>query len=368
MDEEWEVVASLLPPDWQQLARDEGAIRYRKGITDPAILLRLLLLHVAGGLSLRSTVARARELGWASLSDVALLKRLRTAGPWLRAMASRLYRATRFRTSGADIMTARRVRAIDATMVEEPGATGSSWRVHYSIRLPEMVCDFYDLTDVEGGETYKRFPIDRGDLVLADRGYCHREGVAHVCDAGGDVVVRLNSSGFPLEDRRGRRLDVLSRLRRLRGIAPTEWPVQFAVEKRTYQARLCALRKSQVAAERAKRKILQEAARKQKKVRPETLEYAEYVVVLATLPSDELDAPGVLGLYRARWQIELMFKRLKSLLQLGHLPKYDDRSARAWIEAKLLTVLLIERLLEEARFFSPWGYPLPSTKPLARIH
>jgi IS4 transposase len=73
----------------------------------------------------------------------------------------------------------------------------------------------------------------------------------------------------------------------------------------------------------------------------------------------------VLDLYRARWQIELCFKRFKSLLGLGHLPKRSDASARAWIEGKLLTVLLIERLVDEARFFPPWGFDIAEKKPLA---
>ena len=59
-----------------------------------------------------------------------------------------------------------------------------------------------------------------------------------------------------------------------------------------------------------------------------------------------------------RWQIELAFKRLKSLLQLGHLPKRDIESARAGMQIKLLLALLTEHFAWEARFFSPWGYRL----------
>ena len=70
-------------------------------------------------------------------------------------------------------------------------------------------------------------------------------------------------------------------------------------------------------------------------------------------------------MYRCRWQIELAFKRLKTLLGAGHVPKTDDQSARAWMQAKLLTALLVERLLLEAKIFSPWGYPLRALEPLA---
>jgi hypothetical protein len=229
-----------------------------------------------------------------------------------------------------------------------------------------MRCDFYELTDVRGGETYKRLPVERGDIILADRGYCHREGVAHVLLSQGDAIVRLNSTGFPLlEPEDDERVVVLPMLQSLKGCQPGSWPVRFKAAGQLWDGRLCAVRKSEEAAARAKQKILREAAKKKKQLRPETLEFAEYIVVLSTLDSDLLDATGALEIYRARWQVELCFKRFKSLLQLGHLPKRSDESARAWIQGKLLTVLLIERLIEEARLFSPWGFDLLAAQSMA---
>ena len=79
---------------------------------------------------------------------------------------------------------------------------------------------------------------------------------------------------------------------------------------------------------------------------------AAFVLVFTTVSQDVLNTREVLELYRVRWQIELRFKHLKSLLGLGCLPKYDEQSCRAWIQAKLLCGLLIERLMREAKFFS----------------
>ena len=90
-------------------------------------------------------------------------------------------------------------------------------------------------------------------------------------------------------------------------------------------------------------------------------------MVFTTVSCKELTTRDVLELYRVRWQIELRFKHLKSLLGLGCLPKYDDASCRAWIQAKLLCGLLIERLMRQAKFFFPWGYRLPATEPLALL-
>jgi len=366
LDEEWEVLASLLPEGWQDLARETGAMRRARGaVKTPEVLLRLLLLHVATGLSLKQTVARARVQKLATLSDVALLKRLRSSEGWLREMDRRLFEASRF-SRVAVAPQGRRLRAIDATAVEEPGATGTDWRVHYSISLPDLACDFYELTDASGGETYKRIPVAPGDILLADRGYSHRAGVAHVVKLGGDVIVRLGSRIFPLlEADQNKPFALLAHLRRLKGRQCREWSVRFAHGKRYWNARLCAVRRSKAAADKAKRKIQKVATKKGKQLLPDTLEYAEYVFVLATPTRDLLGTHEVLDLYRARWQIELCFKRLKSLLQLGHLPKESDASARAWIQGKLLTVMLVERLIEKARFFSPWGFDLTASQPMA---
>jgi hypothetical protein len=368
LDEEWGVLANLLPTGWQELAKETGAIRRDRGITDPEVLLKLLLLHVSAGLSLKQAVARARSQGLATISEVALFKRLKRSEAWLRELARRMFEASRFAQALPRPPGGRRLRAVDATAVAEPGATGTDWKVHFSVRLPEMACDFYAVTDHTGGETYKRIPVAAGDILLADRGYGHREGVAHVVRAAGDVIVRLNTTNFPLLTEAGQVFALLPHLRRLRRARPGEWAVQFDAQGRRFPGRLCAIRKSRAAAELAQRKIKREAAKKKTTLRPETLEAAEYIFVLTTVAAEQLSTRDVLELYRARWQVELCFKRLKSLLQLGHLPKKTDVSARAWIEGKLLTALLIEHLVTEARFFSPWGFDLPPTQPLARVH
>jgi hypothetical protein len=70
----------------------------------------------------------------------------------------------------------------------------------------------------------------------------------------------------------------------------------------------------------------------------------------------------VLEIYRGRWQVELVFKRLKSILGFGYLPKRDNQSIRSWLEGKLLVALLLEALLVKGESFFPWGYPLQAIK------
>lgn len=357
-DEEWFIIESLLPEDWEEKARQYGALTRAREVKDARTLLRLILLHTAGGLSLRQTVARASVNGLATISDVALLKRLRSCEGWLRYMNQQIAKERLKSSQKWSSLCGRVLRVVDATTVEEPGATGTNWRVHFCLRLPTLECDFFEVTDAQGYETLLRLPVSKGELILADRGYSTRVGAAHVIESGADLILRLNYVAFPLLDKNGEKLDILETLCKLKGYEPGQWEVQFEWEGKRYSGRLCGIRKSRVATERSRKKIVRKARLQGKTVQAETLALAEYFYVFTTLPEHQYPTPAVLELYRCRWQIELVFKRLKSLLGIGHLPKYDPVSCRAWLQAKLLCALLIERLMYKAKFFSPWGYVL----------
>ena len=365
--EEWGVITRFLPDGWRDLARSTGSLKRARQVRSPDVLLRLAFLYAASGLSLQQAAARASTAGLARISSVALMKRMRSAGPWLRALAEGVFAESARMPSLAAVPAKRRLRIVDATHVNVSGSSGTDWRLHYVLRLPTLTCDFAELTDASGGETYTRIPVSPGDIILGDRGYCHRRGVAHVIGGGGDAVVRLNSSNFPLLDRWGAPLDLLATMRSIDGYAAHEWPVRFEENGQQYSARLCAVRKSAVAGQLSKERLLKAARKKGKVVRPETLEFAEYIFVLATPGLNDLTAEQVLELYRVRWQVELGFKRLKSLFDAGSAPNRDPEAVRSWIYAKLLAVLLIERLGEESRLFSPWGFPLGGGEPLERV-
>lgn len=171
------------------------------------------------------------------------------------------------------------------------------------------------------------------------------------------MLVRWNSFSFPLRTPGGKPFDALRERNSLLPRGGREWKVCFDQEGARYRGRLCAIRKGAVAT----------ARRKQKEASEDALQLAAFILVFTTVRAQELSTRQALELYRVRWQIELRFKHLKSLLGLGCLPKYDEPSCRAWIQAKLLCGLLIERLMRAAEFFFPWGYRLPAAEPLARV-
>jgi hypothetical protein len=76
------------------MAWQSGAVERLRGLPSPDLLLRMLMLHVARGYSLRETVVRANLAKWTDISDVVLFKRLRNSGGWLRSLCIELLRET----------------------------------------------------------------------------------------------------------------------------------------------------------------------------------------------------------------------------------------------------------------------------------
>ncbi len=180
--------------------------------------------------------------------------------------------------------------------------------------------------------------------------------------------MRLNTSSLPLFTAKGKRFDLRQHLQKLPEAGTTmQWPVCLKGPGQVVEGRLCAVRKSETATRKEVRKIRRKAQQGGPQTKPETLEYAHYVMVFTTLPAEQFSSDEILEWYRVRWQIELVFKRMKSLAQLGHLPKHDEQSARAWLYGKLLVALLGQKLTRLGRDISPWGYRLAESWKWQRV-
>lgn len=373
MKEDWGLLRSFLPEGWIEMASTYNVVKGLRKDKSPESLLRVLLIHIGCGYSLRETVLRAKKAQLADLSDVALLKRLRKCKDWLAAMCVSLFEERGVKLSSANQRF--QIRAFDATTVKEPGATGSLWRIHYSVSLPSLSCDFFKVTETEGigtGESFKQFPIQNNDYILADRGYSTASGIAYVAAKGAHVTVRINTASLPVQTLEGTPFELLKKISHIKDAHILDsWPaIVYEKGSEKVQGRICVIRKSEEAIAIAHKKLKRNASKKGSKLQPETLEYAKYVILFTTFPESDFSAEEVLEWYRLRWQVELVFKRFKSLAQLGHLPKYDDDSSKAWLYGKLLVALLAEKLADYASFFSPWGYVLEqktASKRLARI-
>lgn len=259
--DDWEHVCQHLPAGGQEPAHRLGALRRVRGVPDASILLRTLLVHWAGGCSLAEAVTHAKRAGCCDVSAVALFQRLCAAERWLRWMADQLWQ----RPPTPPLPHGYRARAIDATTVSIPGSVGTDGRLHLGINLETLPCDFFEVTDAPGGETFPRVPVAPGDLLLGDRVYATPPGIAQVAAAGGHALARVNHKALPLFDCRGKPFRLVDRLRALAVGQCREWSAHVRPDPCDYRGRLVAVQRSRWSACLERRALRNRAAQKPKR-------------------------------------------------------------------------------------------------------
>lgn len=344
-ERDWQTLLSLLPAEYEELATEHRQLNAQwpnAKIASAAMLLRFIFLHVGANMPLRQTVTLMAESGGPNLSAVRLHYRMRRARPYLAALVARLVPAagaTPERWGGYEMV------CVDATAVSGPGAEGTDARLHAVIRIHDLGIVDAKVTDVTGGESFKRFLWTAGQLVIADRGYANAPGLAWVVDHDADALVRVNRGSLPLQREDGTQLDVLEWCRALAGHAAAQVNVQAVARegraRRVILGRLIGFRLPDAEAEEARQRVRREHG---DATTDEHLEAAGYVALFTTAPVGRLSAARCVEAYRLRWQIELQFKRWKSLCHFDRLPNYRDDTIQSWLIAKVLLGLLLDRM------------------------
>jgi Transposase DDE domain len=321
-------------------ARRTGAFLRPRAVKSASDLLRLVLAYCLGGLGLRSTSAWAASVQLADLSNVALLQRLRNCEAWLEHLVGTLL-------CGAPSTHGRRIRLLDATTVPKAGKIARQnnclWRLHCAFDLPAERFSFFAVTDEKSGEQLDRVPVAEGDILIADRGFMQSDRLARVCEQGADIVVRAGWKAARWLDENGKPFDILTALARAANAGVLDRPLWIGRKKAPPLAlRLVALRKPAAAAEIARAKARRAAQREGNAISAGTLAAAEWVILVTSLKAQAWSSAEIGDLYRARWRIEIAFKRMKSIIGLSAPPGEDPKVAKTWILAHLLMVLLLE--------------------------
>jgi hypothetical protein len=360
---------SLLDTDWDSAvvdrlggaaalarsAHETRAFLRPRALKSAVDLLRLILAYCLGSKGLRSTAGWAAAAGLADLSNVALLYRLRQCGDWLAALVGQALSAAAPKASQG-----RLIRILDGTTVPKAGAAAKRqsqvWRIHSAFDLPAERFGCFVLTDQQEGERLDRIPVQPGEIRIADRAYLQADHIAAVREAGADIVVRAGWKSARWLDAAGDRLDLPALLRTHATDGLVDQPIRLARKSAPPLAlRLIAVKKPEAAAREARRKARREAQREGYTISKATLAAASWVILVTSLAPESFPAADVLALYRLRWRIELGFKRLKSIIGLHGPPGIDPRSAKPYVLAHLLAILLLEPLVDALEDSPRWA-------------
>ena len=342
--------------DLDTLARETKAIQRDRKIGGGANLLRLALARGPGGFSLR------QSSGWVSLLDIAELSnpgvhyRLKQAVAFLAALIARLLAE---KAPGARLRwPGRTLRLADGTCVSKPGSKGTDWRVHGVFDLASGGFSHLELTDGHGVEALDRGAPVAGEIRIGDRGYARvpvlKRFLAQACGKA-DFIVRAGWNAFHLTTAGGKIFDLIGHLQNLPDdMKPHETHVRAAAKGETaLPLRLIIQRKTPEATEATRKALRRGAVKKGKTLDPRSLIAAAFMIVVTSLPVKGYKAADILAVYRLRWQIELAFKRLKSLLHMDKLPTRTEKTSRSWLYAHLIVELLSDDVSQDFLDSSP---------------
>ena len=309
-----------------------------------------------GGFSLRQTAGWASLLDIAELSNPAVHYRLKQAANFLAALVERLLAA---KVAGANLRWAgRKLHLADGTCVSTPGSKGTDWRVHGAFDLGRGGFSHLELTDQHGAEALERGAPLTGEIRIGDRNYARvatLKRFIRASDGKSDFIVRIGWNALQLSTLRGRPFDLIGYLQLLpTGMRPHEIKLRAPTGRgeTALRLRLIVQRKTPEATEATRLALRRAAIRKGKQLDPRSLIAAEFMI-LGTSLTTEYAAKDILTACRLRWQIELAFKRLKSLLQIDRLPTRTQRALRSWLYAHLILALLCDDLSQDFLESSP---------------
>ena len=329
-----------LPSDYRELAYGFKAFTRARKIRSPLQLLQLVMLYCGLDLSLRSCAGEIAMMQGYS-SDTAVKKRLKACVPWIKALLCGVFGLEKAVGSGA-----LRFIVIDGSTVQEPGASGTTYRLHVAIDLVNLTFHQVEVTTDKEGEHLDHYHLREGDIVLIDRGYNQPKTLVPFLEQGGDVVLRYNAHGMNLHgfDDVMEKIDWQEKLNELHGAAGV-FRVYLCHEDKRIKGYVHAIPLPEEKAAEARRKARERARKKGRNASGKALYLSGWVLIFTSLTQEVLDTRTAASLYRVRWQVELAIKRMKSLLDIDKLRAFKESPlAELYLYGKLLYAAVVEKI------------------------
>ena len=347
-----EKLIEKLPSGYEKAASETGGFKQKREIKTVNDLLRLIFLYIVNGLSYIEVSAIAKVKGIANISDVGFMKRFANCRKLIKWMLENLKPQATAHYKKPEKLREYAVKALDVSVVSTGGKVRQKYRLHYAIDIFELKSEQYKITPYETGESLTNFEITPGDLYLGDRAYGTKTSMEHCLSGGGDFIFRIRKGAFDIyEVIDDTKINLIDELKKLGDDDTLDMDCRFINSKKEFvKVRICAMKKP---------KNTHDTIANSGSLRNDTKFMNNYIVVVTSVldrlsEAQHISAKEILDTYRLRWQVELYFKRLKSLLGFGDMPNKTPGNIETWLNAKLTAAILLEITTSEVDF-SPSG-------------
>jgi len=342
----------MLPEGWEAKAKELGAFHRAVKIKSPEELLHLVLLYLTEGKSFAGTSALLGLCGEISLNKMAVYKRIRKCGEWLKWICTHIYRQAGLLVEKPQWLKDRNIILADGSEDVRCGTEHLYFMLHYCIDLFTLSLREFLITDMKNGEKLVNFKeIGKKDIVIADRAYGTLAGLTYLLNRQAGYVLRIRAGCFNIYDQNEQKIDLLEQFAALKEGETAEITAYCIINKRYEPIRICALRKDEDSERKGMKKLLKTNQRKRGGIPVSELQqgYNKYIIVITSL-EHEVSTTQVLELYRTRWQIEIAFKHLKTIFRYNEMPARLSENIQTWFFGKLLLAALCETLVNTGRF------------------
>jgi alkylhydroperoxidase family enzyme len=343
IDSKFHQLQQELPAEVQAWARKYKAFQRSRRIKMVSDLLRAVMLYSICDLSLREIA------GWFTgrgqrMTDEAVRGRLKCCAKWIEAVVGKMLPVVE-RPPLPDGKKAWKLVIRDGSVVNGPGSRGTDYRLHLSFDPIGQTIDELHLYDAHTSESLSLFGHGENAIEIGDRGFAKAAALIATRNTGAHFCVRMTPNYLALRDRSSNKLDLIEQLRGAGETIDLSFEVLVHETKtgETCEAYLHAHRLSEQESNRARRRTKLRARKKGHTLRATTLLLCDWLLILTSVPPGELPARVIFELYRVRWQVELLIKRFKSLLQADCLRAHAGSPlSEVYLLGKFLFALLIE--------------------------
>ena len=341
-----EGIKEYLPTEWSSKCKEYGALQRGRSIKTAEDLLTLNLLYMTEGESLQMTSAMMKLAG-VSVNKNAVHERIKSSGKWLGWMAKEVLSENGFLIEKPEWLKEKELCLADGSELALKGSKGGDYLLHYMFSLFEFSCRQLELTTTEEGERLSIFEFKAGDIVIGDRNYGNMKAIEHVKEKGAEYILRLKAGCFNIYDSEGKDMEILEYGKELDEWESKTIDCYYRQGKELRPFKVCLMKKGKEEIKKTITKQKRKASKEQRTLSAKSIETNDYIVLATNLT---YTPEQIFELYRARWQIELVFKRLKTLFGFGNVPSKNPDSVKSWFYGKLLLAGICESSIKRSHF------------------